>query len=346
MEKKYIKIQSNFEKVMEFNRAFDMVELEPQFYDAHTTDENGNLIYNPFKDVRSSIFANSPKTINLRLDLINEEIEELQDAVNHNDIIEQRDACSDILYVVYGMADVLGIAIDNIFRDNLQKKIVKYYKNKEEISIKDDNVSNTSIKIITDGVSQINLTSPSVESIFDINKSKQISNFNYIKHFYNELLGFNIKDIRIYTVINYILIKINTHFTELKQICNTNLECDNNVNVNDNVNNKMVDIANKLYKILRWVYIFALVIGVDEDEDFNIVHKSNMSKLCDSEIDAKETVNDYQRKFKLGISIYDSPYYYYLPNINKWIVKNLSSGKALKNIYYKSVSFSNNRFVF
>ena len=44
-------------------------------------------------------------------------------------------------------------------------------------------------------------------------------------------------------------------------------------------------------------------------------------------------------KFKNGNSPYDSPYYYELPELNKWIVKNKSTGKALKNIKYKEVSF-------
>ena len=62
-------------------------------------------------------------------------------------------------------------------------------------------------------------------------------------------------------------------------------------------------------------------------------------KKFDTEEDAKATVASYELKFKNGNSPYDSPYYYELPELNKWIVKNKSTGKALKNIKYKEVSF-------
>ena len=105
-------------------------------------------------------------------------------------------------------------------------------------------------------------------------------------------------------------------------------------------------IANNLYDLLKWTYIMTQVIGVNADSDFAIVHDSNMSKLCSTKEDAIATVEDYQAKYRAGKSPYDSPYYYYLPNLNKWIVKNLSSGKALKNIKYVKVCFTNSRFVF
>ena len=89
-----------------------------------------------------------------------------------------------------------------------------------------------------------------------------------------------------------------------------------------------------------------MVIGTNADNDFAIVHDSNMSKLCSTEADAIATVEDYKQKYELKTSPYDSPYYYYLPKLNKWIVKNLSTGKALKNIKYKKVEFTNLRFIF
>ena len=80
-------------------------------------------------------------------------------------------------------------------------------------------------------------------------------------------------------------------------------------------------------------------MDINADADFAIVHSSNMSKLCDTEADALATVADYESKFKDGKSPYDSPYYYALPEICKWIVKNRSTGKALKNIKYQKVVF-------
>ena len=348
--------KSNFEKVMEFNRAFDMVEQEPIKYTAYTTDNNGNITYNPFMNARKKI---SCAIIKLRLDLIKEEIEELIDATKQNDIIEQRDACADILYVVYGMADVMGIAINDVFKHKIYEKITKYYNNKQHI----DNIQNNSYPIteiteITNGVSTIRINNEytnEVNEVNDVNKYfnsiRKYSNFNYVKHFYYELLGYNVKELNVNKVIEYIITKLTTNYTALEYICNNYLnsiysvDSVDSVDI-DNINTIFETMSCKLYKLLRWVYILTLILKIDADADFDIIHNSNMSKLCDNEEDANLTVNYYKDKFLTGLYAYDSPYYYYLPNINKWIVKNLSSGKALKNINYKAVSFSNSRFVF
>ena len=56
-------------------------------------------------------------TVNLRVDLIEEEYDELKQAIySHNgSMTDVADALSDILYVVYGMAHSFGIDIDNCF---------------------------------------------------------------------------------------------------------------------------------------------------------------------------------------------------------------------------------------
>ena len=69
------------------------------------------------------------------------------------------------------------------------------------------------------------------------------------------------------------------------------------------------------------------------DGAFRNVHNSNMSKLCTSISEANDTVNSYIEKFQNGASPYDSPYYYEIkPNL--FVVKNKSTGKALKSINY------------
>jgi predicted HAD superfamily Cof-like phosphohydrolase len=66
---------------------------------------------------------------------------------------------------------------------------------------------------------------------------------------------------------------------------------------------------------------------------FRNVHSSNMSKLCTSISEANDTVNTYLEKFKNNASPYDSPYYYEIkPSV--YVVKNKSTGKALKSINY------------
>ena len=78
---------TNFEKVKEFNTAFDMVRsCEPN----------------------RTIFDTDPNTVDLRIKLIREEFEEFV-VRKTKDFGEARDAIADMLYVVYGAADAFGI---------------------------------------------------------------------------------------------------------------------------------------------------------------------------------------------------------------------------------------------
>ena len=61
----------------------------------------------------------------LRLDLIQEEVDELQDALEKKDIVEIADALTDILYVTYGAGHAFGIPLNECFeevhRSNMSK---------------------------------------------------------------------------------------------------------------------------------------------------------------------------------------------------------------------------------
>ena len=61
----------------------------------------------------------------LRLDLIQEEVDELQEALDAKDIVEIADALTDILYVTYGAGHAFGIDLDTCFtevqRSNMSK---------------------------------------------------------------------------------------------------------------------------------------------------------------------------------------------------------------------------------
>lgn len=311
--------QSNFNKVMEFNRAFDMVSQEPSVYSCFITDIYDNIKYDPLKNIRTEIFKDSPSIINLRLALIKEEIGELNDAIIQKDIIEQRDACADILYVVYGMADVLGISINDVFND----KIVK--------NLDIDNYINNNLP--SDFISKTQINDNTNEG------SISYSNFIKVKRIKNEIIGIEMSSKSHDEIVNYINYNLNKIYLELENNCNLK-------NSNETIINKFEIISDNLYNLLKWTYTMTCVLGVNADDDFAIVHNSNMSKLCDNEDDAKATIEDYKIKYNAGISPYDSPYYYYLPELDKWIIKNLSTGKALKNIKYKKVSFTNPRFVF
>lgn len=330
---------NNFECVKEFNRAFDMVSKEPKTYIGYDEDEFGFIKINPFKNRREKIFE-SYSLIRLRLNLIKEEVEELYDAVAENDFKETRDAIGDICYVVYGMADVLGIDINSIFTTTLQSEVIRYYVNHNEHIY-----NNISTLFIDKIVNAYNNDSKN-------NTFFKITNFNYVKLFVNELSSnynddddtemkeSNDTDAQNIALKSKLLENLKKTYLKLEAECQKELICyfdDNQTKLHNY--NKFQIVGNLIYELLKLTYALGSLYNIDVDADFSIIHQSNMSKLCDTEEDAKTTVASYELKFKNGNSPYDSPYYYELPELNKWIVKNKSTGKALKNIKYKEVSF-------
>ena len=65
------------------------------------------------------------KIINLRLDLIREELSELKEAIEKKDIKEVADALTDILYVTYGAGHAFGINLDKCFEEVQNSNISK-----------------------------------------------------------------------------------------------------------------------------------------------------------------------------------------------------------------------------
>tara|TARA_Y100001958_G_scaffold22236_1_gene13578 strand:+ start:108 stop:479 length:372 start_codon:yes stop_codon:yes gene_type:complete len=57
------------------------------------------------------------KITSLRYDLIEEELEELREAIKRKDIKEVADALTDILYVTYGAGHAFGIDLDKCFSE-------------------------------------------------------------------------------------------------------------------------------------------------------------------------------------------------------------------------------------
>ena len=57
------------------------------------------------------------KIVQLRIDLIQEELNELKEAINNNDIIEVADALTEILYVTYGAGHSFGVDLDSCFNE-------------------------------------------------------------------------------------------------------------------------------------------------------------------------------------------------------------------------------------
>ena len=83
---------SNFEEVRKFMETFGQrVTTKPQFPDE--------------------------KTMQLRFDLIKEELDELEEAMKTRNLKEIADALTDILYVTYGAGFAYGINLDKCFKE-------------------------------------------------------------------------------------------------------------------------------------------------------------------------------------------------------------------------------------
>ena len=69
------------------------------------------------QEVKTNASLSSDKINKLRIDLIEEELEELKDAINKKDLKETVDALTDILYVVYGAGHAFGVNLDKCFEE-------------------------------------------------------------------------------------------------------------------------------------------------------------------------------------------------------------------------------------
>ena len=72
------------------------------------------------QEVKNKAELGDEKLNQLRLGLIKEELDELNNAIRDNDILEVADALTDILYVTYGAGHSFGINLDKCF-DEVQK---------------------------------------------------------------------------------------------------------------------------------------------------------------------------------------------------------------------------------
>ena len=77
------------------------------------------------QDVKEKAEFPENKIVQLRIDLIEEELNELKEAIKNKDIVEVADALTDILYVTYGAGHSFGVKLDECFdevqRSNMSK---------------------------------------------------------------------------------------------------------------------------------------------------------------------------------------------------------------------------------
>ena len=85
------------------------------------------------QEVKTKPSFSSNKINKLRIDLIKEELDELQEAMKNNDLLEVADALTDILYVTYGAGHAFGIDLDKCFDEVQNSNMSKLGKNGEPI---------------------------------------------------------------------------------------------------------------------------------------------------------------------------------------------------------------------
>ena len=69
------------------------------------------------QEVKESASFPDENIIKLRLKLIKEELEELEQSLNDKNLLEVADALTDILYVTYGAGHAFGIDLDKCFEE-------------------------------------------------------------------------------------------------------------------------------------------------------------------------------------------------------------------------------------
>ena len=85
------------------------------------------------QEVKTKPSFSSDKINKLRVDLIKEELDELQEAMKNNDLLEVADALTDILYVTYGAGHAFGIDLDKCFEEVQNSNMSKLDENGKPI---------------------------------------------------------------------------------------------------------------------------------------------------------------------------------------------------------------------
>ncbi len=99
---------TNFEKVKEFMTTFG-------------------------QEVKNKAEFPNEKVVELRKKLIDEEFNELKDAIKENNLIEVADALTDILVVTYGAGVAFGIDLDKCFKEVHRSNMSKLSKDGKPI---------------------------------------------------------------------------------------------------------------------------------------------------------------------------------------------------------------------
>lgn len=124
-------------------------------------------------------------------------------------------------------------------------------------------------------------------------------------------------------LLEYRLKLIREEVAELEQAC---------------IDHNIVETIDALADIIYVVQGMASSLGINLDKAFDIVHQSNMSKVCKDEDEAQRTVAYYEAN--RGVLGYDSPAYRKSADGRFFVVYNKSTMKILKSVNYTRADFS------
>jgi predicted HAD superfamily Cof-like phosphohydrolase len=212
---------------------------------------------------------------------------------------------------------------------------LKYGLVDEEVKELDEAYMDNDIKEIVDALCDIKYVLYGMAAAFGINSDVEFkkylrytddnSDFEMVKNI-NPEINYNVK--------NYEENLKNSKFkNSISKIMN-NIRLIN-ANLKKATNDAKFDIMlQELNVLLYHVNLMGCNVGVNLDDAFNIVHSSNMSKVCPSEELAKETVAWYLA----NDDRYKTPDY--RESEYGWIVFNKDTGKILKSIKYTPADFA------
>jgi predicted HAD superfamily Cof-like phosphohydrolase len=278
-----------------YNKHYSAIVEFNQTFEVATF--KGNVI-----DIFDKEKGNEQLLIN-KLLLIFEEVDETICALKDFDFIEIIDGLVDTIYVCYGALYCINAEGYISAEDLFLKENHSLYR-KQLIYLRDE----------------VDVLLNSTSSVDKFNSQKLLWLLSkYINHDDFDLI--DARKIHKDLVVIYDIISM--RFKEL--ISNLKIY----INTRDIFN--IIKIINK---IRNFAYYALTLFNVDSNFAFDVVHKSNMSKICNSEIEAIATVKSYMTDGK-----YDSPTYRESQVPGKWIVYNHSTNKVLKSINYTAVNF-------
>jgi len=109
------------------------------------------------------------------------------------------------------------------------------------------------------------------------------------------------------------------------------------LNLSYSILNGNVDlITDELCQMLHILYEVCYHNDINADQLFTIIHNSNMTKMCQTEEEAKKTVDWY---VETRGELFD-PFYVKSINDKYWIVRDKKTNKCLKSINYVPVDLS------